>query len=219
MLARPARITAYLSRCLPDGIAGVSKSVIAQRGEIRLGPTKPWMPFQAVQTMSATEVAFRWRANFKFAGFVPGTVEDSFQAGQGAIDAWLLSLFRVAHARGPKIDRAEIQRYLAELVWCPLAFKANDTLQFQELTTNSVRVSAFDDDTHVDLMFNDEHDIVGVSTRTRYRNGQIQPWQGRFDEYRVFHGVRLPSAGEVWWETPEGPFIYWRGRITEFALA
>lgn len=203
---------------MPNGTVGATTAELHQQGEIRLGPTKPWMPFRAVQTMSATKVAFRWRARFKVAGFIPGIVEDCFQDGRGALDAWVLWFFRVAHARGPKTDRGEIQRYLAELVWCPMALTRNDSLQFQEVSTNTVRVSAFDDDTHVDLMFNDDGDIVGVATLTRFRDELIQPWQGRFDEYRVFGDVRLPSFGEVWWETSEGPFVYWRGRITEFAL-
>jgi hypothetical protein len=218
MLTRPNQIANFLARCMPNGMVDSTATELHQRGEIRLGPKKPWMPFHAVQTMSATTIAFRWRARFKVAGFIPGIVEDAFRDGRGRLDAWVLWFIRVAHARGPQIDRGEIQRYLAELAWCPMAMLRNDSLRFQELSPNTVRVNAFDDDTHVDLMFNDDGDMAGVETRTRYRNETIQPWRGRFDEYRDFGGVRLPAVGEVWWETPEGPFVYWRGRVTEFSL-
>ena len=45
-----------------------------------------------------------------------------------------------------------------------------------------------------------------------------QPRAGRGRPLRqpavALGGVRLPRDGEVRWELPEGPFTYWRGRVT-----
>ena len=32
-------------------------------------------------------------------------------------------------------------------------------------------------------------------------------------------GVRIPTTAEVRWELEDGPFTYFRGRITSFAIA
>ncbi len=46
------------------------------------------------------------------------------------------------------------------------------------------------------------------------RGSEVQPWEGRFSAYRQFGDVRAPSRAQVWWETPEGDFVYWRGSVT-----
>ncbi len=185
---------------------------------MRLGPSKPWMPFTAAQTMASRQIEFRWRANFKMARFIPGVVVDSFVNGHGQLNAWILWFLRVAHATGPKIDRSEIQRYLAEIAWCPMALLNNDFLRFQELTSECVRVSAFNDDTYVDLLFDNNSDICGVKSLTRYRDQDTQPWEGRFSDYQNFGGIRIPTFGEVWWDAPEERFVYWRGNVTQFEI-
>jgi len=214
----PELITNFVHCCLGKQSLESNGVRISQRGEIRLGPTKPWMPFCAEQTMSAASVEFRWRAQFRMAGFIPGSVVDCFENGHGALDAWLCGLVRVAHARGPKVDRSEAQRYIAELAWCPMAFVQNESLCFEERSENEVRVSVIDDETYVDLQFDDNGDIVRAQTLTRFRGDELQPWEGRFENYRDFGSLRLPSDAEVAWDAPEGRFIYWRGKIVDATL-
>ena len=216
--APPQLIRNYSERCLPEKSVEDCCVRLRQQGEMRLDPAKPWMPFTAVQTMSSRKVEFRWRANFKMAGIVPGIVVDCFENGRGQLDAWLLWFFRVAHAHGPKIDRSEIQRYLAEVVWCPLALINNESLRFQEVSTECVRISACDDETYVDLIFDNDSEIRGVKSLTRYRDSETQPWEGRFADYKDFGGVRLPTFGEVWWDAPDGRFVYWRAKVTAFEV-
>ncbi|MFY9270166.1 MAG: DUF6544 family protein [Candidatus Manganitrophaceae bacterium] len=61
--------------------------------------------------------------------------------------------------------------------------------------------------------------MSGVRAGARYRtvNGVLvaTPWQGRFWNYEVRNGMRIPLEGEVAWEPPEGLWPYWRGRVTE----
>lgn len=168
--------------------------------------------------MSASEIAFHWRAKFTMAGFMPGVVVDSFENGRGRLDAWIFWFLRVAHADGPKVDRSEIQRYLAELVWCPMALVQNPMLRFEELSSDSIRVSAYDDETYVDLDFDDLGDIVGVRSLTRFRESETQPWEGRFEDYQESEGIRYPAFGEVAWDAPDGKFVYWRANVTKLEV-
>jgi hypothetical protein len=43
-------------------------------------------------------------------------------------------------------------------------------------------------------------------------------WSGSFGEYRLFDRMRVPTVAEVSWNLPEGPFTYWRGRVTDFRV-
>ena len=40
------------------------------------------------------------------------------------------------------------------------------------------------------------------------------PWEGRWSNYELRDGIRVPLEGEVAWMFPAGPKPYGRGRIT-----
>jgi hypothetical protein len=73
------------------------------------------------------------------------------------------------------------------------------------------------------LHFDDAGDIIAASAEDRPRalgNGAVAtPFAGEFGDYEVFGGVRLPTIAVVRWEFEDGPFVYFRGRITSFARA
>lgn len=210
----PHLVDQYLRRAVPAPPEDGRGTLFHQQGQMRLAPERPWMPFSAEQMMEAGRTEFVWHARFKMAPLVTGVVEDAFEAGHGRLDAKIWGFIPVAHGRGVDIDRGEAQRYLAELVWCPLAFVDNSELRFIELAEDTVRVWVFDEQTYVDLRFDEGGDLVGVRTTTRRRGEEVQPWEGRFSEHRDFGGLRAPARGEVWWEAPEGHFVYWRGEVT-----
>ncbi|MEY4729024.1 MAG: hypothetical protein RL020_182, partial [Pseudomonadota bacterium] len=39
------------------------------------------------------------------------------------------------------------------------------------------------------------------------------PWQGRFWNYQIRNGMRVPTQGEVEWLLPKSPLPYWRGKV------
>jgi hypothetical protein len=66
------------------------------------------------------------------------------------------------------------------------------------------------------LVFNERGEVAHtVAERPRLEaGGELAPWIGVYGAYRKFHGVLVPTEGEVRWELPEGPFSYWRASIT-----
>ncbi len=186
---------------------------------MRLAPERSWMPFTAEQTMMAEVPGFVWRARFKMAPLINGVVEDSYSNGQGKLAARLWGWIPVAHAQGPHVDRSEAQRYLAELAWCPMALVHNPYLRFDVVTENVVRIWVGDEKTYVDWLFDAHGDLTGVKTTTRSRGDVVQPWEGRFHAFKDFEGIRAPSEAEVWWDGPEGRFVYWRGEVTSLRWA
>ncbi len=211
----PDRIQRFIARNVFEPPAVVRGVCLEQKGEMRLGDDKPWLPFTAEQWMDAATTAFCWHARVRMAPLVTAVVEDAFEDGRGRLDAKVWGVIPVAHARGLEVDRGEVQRYLAELPWNPMAFLHNPTLEFAEGSDGPVRVWCGDPDTYVDFRFDEAGDIVGTFSRTRSRgeDGPL-PWEGRFGSYADFGGVRVPTQAEVLWHTQAGPAVYWHGEVT-----
>lgn len=215
----PALITEFYRRCVSDPPAAPRGTLLEQRGEMRLGEERPWMPFTAEQSCQAARTGFVWHARFKMAPLVTGVVDDAYEDGHGRLDAKIWGVLPVAHGRGLEIDRGEAQRYLSELAWCPMALVHNPALHYRQLRDDAVRVWVHDEQTYVDLLFDAAGDIAGATTDTRCRGEQPQPWGGQFGDYRDFGDVRAPATAQAYWDTPQGRFTYWRGEVTSLRWA
>ena len=69
------------------------------------------------------------------APLLSGVVEDAFENGRGRLDVKLRGVVPIVRGRGAEIDRGEALRYLAELVWCPLALLQNTAVSYSEIAT------------------------------------------------------------------------------------
>jgi len=210
----PERVAAFVARSV--GGDGRARGVrLAQRGAMRMKPGGQWLDFSATQWMATREAAFVWRARVRMGPLLMVSVEDAYEDGRGRLDARLWGIVPVARGRGPDVDQGEVQRYLAELAWNPMAMAHNPALRFEERPDGSVRVTCGPPAAHVDLFFDDAGDLVRTYTETRpYGDQGATPWEGTFSRYRTLGGLRVPTHGEVRWLLPSGPFSYWRADLT-----
>lgn len=214
----PSEIEAFARRATASAEPGAV--VLRQVGEMRLGPDKAWSPLTAEHTVSTIEPAFVWHARVEMVPFFDAVVVDSYVDGAGRLEARLLGSVRVALAKGPETDRAELMRYLAELPWAPEAILYNRALAWQRLSATEFEVSAESSGglAAVRLQLNDEGDITQVDADDRPmgtgKESVPMPWRGTFWNYGEVGGFRMPRTGEVRWLLPEGDFVYWRGEIT-----
>lgn len=210
----PEPLRAFVIRSLSgadnDDVAGIQ---LEQRGEMRLSPGGEFMPFTAEQFIAARRTRFLWHARVRMAPFVTAVVDDAFEGGHGRLDAKVWGVLPVARGRGELIDRGEIQRYLAELPFCPFAFLHNPDLRYRSLGAREVRVFIGEETCRVDLRFDGEGDLRETFSDTRARGKQVQPWRGRYHDYRNFGSLRVPARAEVSWEPAGDPFVYWRGEL------
>jgi hypothetical protein len=207
----PSLVHSYLS-AVTDALPCAVR--LTQEGEMRLKPGGRWMRFTAAQRFSATETTFEWNARVRLAPGLWIHVTDACHDGRGALDARLLGALRVAHADGPAVTKGQIQRYLAELPWNPGAFLLNEALRLEQ--TDDHTVVARMQDAEVELQFGADGDIAGAfAMRPRLVGSQTidTPWRGRFSDYTRMNGMRVPTVAEVEWAMPDGPFVYWRGRV------
>jgi hypothetical protein len=192
---------------------------ITQRGEMWLKPGGRAMRFVANQSFAVDRVAFSWQARFPILGPLALRVVDDYADGDGKLEVCLIGL-PLQQQRGPETTAGEALRYVAELPFVPPAIAHNPELEWRELDERRAEVS-----THVggerltvELKADADGDIVETSSEMRRRKvgkaWMATPWGGRFENYQTLGGVRIPTAGEAYWDLPEGRYVYWRGAVT-----
>jgi hypothetical protein len=216
----PAVVTTYHDRAVASDLRHARQIRITQEGLMWLKPGAAPRRFTATQHLASDRVAFHWQARFHLLRVLPLTVVDAYADGTGFLELRVLGR-RLQRQEGPEVSTGEAMRYLAELPWVPQALVRNPDLDWRPVDDRRVEVSirAGSDPVAVTLEFDERGDIARATAPGRpYRSGRAgfapTPWGGRFDDYRVLGGMRVPTRAEVAWRLPGGPFVYWRARVT-----
>jgi len=219
----PAPVQRYFQTVLSDGQAIVSRVSVTHTGTFNMSETgEQWKPFTSTQHVTTRPPGFVWDGRIAMLPGLPVRVHDAYVGGEGLLRASLLGLITLAEMRGtPAMDEGELMRYLAEAAWYPTALLPSQGVHWEAVDDSSARATLRDANTHVSLLFRfDEAGLIeSVRAEARGRSvaGKIiaTPWQGRWFDYALRDGMRIPLAGEVAWLLPEGRKPYWRGRIVE----
>jgi hypothetical protein len=196
---------------------------LRQSGEMRASLRAPWRPFTAEQAISINQPGFAWLARMQAAPLTSVRVLDCYVGGEGLLEARLFGSLPLARAAGPQAGKGELMRYLAELAWAPHAMLHNPQLSWREIDATTVEVTAESPagPARVRLIFeNGDISCVEADDRPRVAGRRIVPtrWQGRCCDYREMNGCRIPTRAVVSWLLEDGPFEYWRGRVTAFRM-
>jgi len=219
----PEPVQKYFRLVLKDGAPIINRATITQDGEFRMNPgSEEWLDMNAIQNFTASNRGFVWSATIKMFPPVNIKVIDSYINGKGAMKGKVLSLIEVIDDREKKeLNKAALQRYLAESVWFPTALLPTQGIKWIEIDEKKASATINDSGITVSLVFgfNDKGEIVEVYTSERYRevNGEYMlfPWKGEFSNYVEIGGYRIPSGGEVAWILEDGTFPYWRASIKQ----
>jgi hypothetical protein len=183
-----------------------------------------WRPFTAEQVISIHQPGFAWLARMRVVPLLSARILDCDVGGEGLLEARLFGSLRLARAAGPQAGKGELMRYLGELAWAPPhAMLHNRQLSWSEIDATKVEVAAESSAglARVRLIF-ENGDIARVETEDRPRmiGGRTVParWQGHCFDYREINGCRIPTRAVASWLLEDGPFEYWRGRITAFGM-
>lgn len=190
---------------------------IHQMGEMRLSEHGRWLPFTAIQDFAVRQPGFVWRATFRLAPLIKIAVVDSYVNGKGRLEGRLLGSIPLLKAAGASTDKGELMRYLAELVFVPAALLNNPALHWRELNEVTVEVTC-GEEAAVCFNFDPNGDLVNISAPDRPRmvaGQEIEtPWSCTASDYGWLGGYLIPTFGAVSWQLEDGPFTYWRGRVT-----
>jgi hypothetical protein len=218
----PPLVGAYVDRHLATEVKA-GRVCLTQTGEMQLKPGR-WLGFAAVQEISVDRVEFSWKARFTVAPLVSLHVRDWYRDQDAALEGRLWGRFPVLRARGPEVVRSEAMRYLAELPWAPQAMVGNRELEWREIDDASVDVATRVADSRVGvrLHLDEAGDIVKATAEARPRrvgkHAIGTPFIGSFGAYEEVGGVRVPTTAEAVWQLPDGPYTYFRARLTNLEI-
>ena len=208
-----------------SGVVGHARAVtvrLAQRGELRTAPDKPWMPVAARQVFSVDPPGFVWSVDARMMRVLPIAGRDHYVAGRGRMLIKLAALFPVADATGPAIDQGAMLRYLGEIVWFPSA-ALSDTIAWEPIDARSARATMHFAGRSVSAVFAfDDQGRFASLTGQRYLgsgpDARQETWFIPATEWRKFCGVEVPVRGTVTWKLASGDFDYYRWEILDVQI-
>ena len=221
----PAPVQRYFRTVLEDGQPIVAAVSVEHIGTFNLGErTDRWKPFTSTQRVVTHRPGFDWDGRVAMMPGLPVRVHDAYVAGEGILHASVLGLVSVAKLRGTgEVAQGELLRFFAEAAWYPTALLPSQGILWDTVDDHSARATLKDGGLTLTLLFRFNKDGVIDTVRAEARNRTVggtmvpTPWQGRFWNYAIRSGMRVPLEGEVVWLLPGGAKPYWRGRITKLS--
>jgi hypothetical protein len=200
----------------------IATARLRQKGTLRMKPEGPWMPIAAEQYFSVDPPAFVWRVDSKMMRVLPIAGRDRYAGGRGRMLIKAGSIVPIVDAADAKIDQGAMLRYLGEIIWFPSA-ALGPSISWEPVDAKHARATLRDAGASVSAVFTfDGHGRVIRFDAQRYLGGgddaKLTPWFASCTSWRRFEGIEVPSAGEVGWELPAGPFIYFRWEILDLAF-
>lgn len=192
---------------------------LKQEADMRLDKDKSWMPVEAEQYFTTEEPGFIWKANIKMAPLIHISGRDKYNDGKGNMLIKILSLISVADSKGKEIDQGTLLRYLAETMWFPSA-ALNDYIIWEEIDEyNAKATMTYGDITASGVFtFNDKGQVINFEAE-RYGEfdgeTRLETWSIPVSEYKEFHGINIPTKGDVTWELDDGDFNWFNFKIIE----
>lgn len=219
----PASVQRYFRAVLRDGQPILHSADILTAGDFLIDANKDaWVTFEASQHITAHPAGFDWSARMHMGRGLDVYVRDAYAHGEGRLRAALIGLIPLVNLHGtPDLAEGELMRYLAESVWLPTRLLPSQGVRWEAIDDASARATLTDGITAVSLefRFDPEGLVTSVWTPARPRlegkNIVRTPWFGRWTQYGLYHGMRIPVAGEVCWQLPNSNLTYWRGRLLD----
>lgn len=226
LAALPAPVQRYFRSVLTEGQPVITGVRLRHRGTFNMSETADqWKAFTSEQRAVMRRPGFDWDGRIEMFPGIPVLVHDAYVAGEGVLRASLLGVVPLARLRGGgAIAQGELMRFLAEAAWYPTALLPSQGVRWSAIDDRSAAATLVDEPASVTLRFTflpeGPIDTVDAEARARMVGGTLvhTPWHGRFWNYEVHDGLRVPMDGEVSWLLPDGPRPYWRGHTTDIAF-
>jgi hypothetical protein len=221
----PAPVQRYFRAVLEHGQPIVAAVSVAHTGTFNMSEAaERWKPFTSNQRVVTRRPGFDWDGRVAMMPGLPVYVHDAYVAGEGILHASVFGLVSMVNLRGTsEVAQGELMRFFAEAAWYPTALLPSQGVLWDAVDDHSARATLKDGDFTLTLLFHFKEDglidTVRAEARGRTVGGTVvpTPWHGRFWNYAIRDGMRVPLDGEVAWVLPEGAKPYWRGRITQLS--
>jgi hypothetical protein len=218
----PPIVQRYFRAVLTDGQPIITAVSVDHMGRFNMGQdADQWKTFTSRQRVVTRRPGFVWDARITMMPGLPILVHDAYVGGDGILHAALLGLIDLADMHGAgDIATGELMRFFAEAAWYPTALLPSQGVTWAAVDDHHAEATMQDGDLRLTMTFafDDQGQMIAgraaARGRTVGREIIMTPWEGRWSDYRVQDGMRVPMAGEVAWLTSDGRKPYWRGTIT-----
>lgn len=215
----PPVVQKWLAQSRVVGKERIAAVRLKQRVSMRIKEGGKWMPADVQQYFKVDEPGFIWKVRVSMAPLLYFAGRDKYEEGRGHMLIKVLSLVKVADARGREIDQGTMLRYLAETMWFPSAALSN-YIRWEEVDATSARATmTYGGVTASGVFnFNEKGEVISfVARRYGEFNGQydMKTWMVNMREHKEFNGIRIPSAGEVIWKLETGDYDWYRFEIKD----
>lgn len=216
----PEPVRRYLHYAIPSDTPAIRTARLTHDGFLRTAPDSRWLRVDGEEYFTVAAPGFLWHATARFSPLFCFEARDRLLANRGEMLVKLYSTLRVVDARSVEIDQGARLRWLAEAVWFPYGFVA-DNVRWTAIDERSATVTLGDQGLPATAVveIDDEGKLTSVRAQ-RYRDvgggkaAVFTPWFGRCRDYREFDGFRVPSSVEVGWILETGEFSAIRFRVT-----
>ena len=218
----PPPVQRYFRTVLKDGQLVIAAASVDHEGTFNMGENaEQWKPFTSRQRVVTRRPGFVWDGRVVMLPGLAVHVHDAYVAGTGILHPAILGLFTLIDLRGEgDVAQGELMRFFAEAAWYPTALLPSQGVRWEAVDDRSARATMVDGTLRLTLLFRFDDQGLIESARAEARGRTVgkaivkTPWEGRWSDYQVHDGMRVPMAGEVAWLAPEGRKPYWRGTIT-----
>ena len=222
----PAPVQRYFRAVLKDGQPIIAAASIEQAGTFNMSETaQQWKPFTAKQRVITQRPGFDWDARIMMFPAVAVHIHDAYVAGEGMLHGAIFGLIPVVNMPdSPELQQGEFMRYFMEALWYPTALLPSQAVRWEAVDDRSARANLPDGALTLTLTFRFQDDGLIESARAESRGRLVNgvpsnaPWQGRFWNYAMRDGIRVPLEGEVAWVMADGLKPYYRGKLTSLSF-
>jgi hypothetical protein len=206
----PQPVRRYLEVTRAFHAPGLRAAILKQRGSLRAGAGKPWMPFESEQAYSMEPPGFVWLARAYVVPLVSMLARDKFVDGEGHMLVSLLGLVTVADRRGPEMDLGAGLRYWGEIISFP-EMATSRYLRWEPIDDHRARLRIEQGGLAMSAAvdFGEDGLPTGIHAQ-RYRDVDgipvLTPWSGHSRQWQPFGRRLFPTDWESVWHLPEGDF-------------
>jgi hypothetical protein len=193
-------------------------------GRFRRGPDEPWLPLDAWQYNSATEVARLFRMRLTVGGIVPMWGWDTYRSGSGRMLGKALGLVTIADGSGPEFDISELTTWLNDAVLLAPGMLLDPRTTWDATGDDGFRLSISDAGrtVHAEVFLDDDGRPRDFRTEDRWADlpGGLTraPWSTPVQGWTVVDGRPRMTGGAAVWHLPEGDLRYGEMMLVDLAL-
>ncbi|MDC6386542.1 hypothetical protein D2V93_05575 [Flagellimonas taeanensis] len=213
----PEVVQKWLTTIGTLGKEPISNVHLIQELQLRTSPDQEnWSTGKAEQYFTVDPPAFNWDIDAKI-NFLPVVGRDQLVDGHGEMTIKLLGLIPMANAENSeKIDKATLQRYLAEIVWFPTAALGNH-IRWKQLDGQSAEATLNVNGMEGSGVFHfDETGIFQKFTAYRYKDTKDKTprlWTVSAIRTEERNGIQIPVELDADWELDEGKWTWLKLKI------